>query len=78
MATEITKYLNSEGKEFNSRAEADASDAEIHNKEKLEAFFSGHYSGVTSNGRKSPAAKAAANAIYKWIGSQNASVTIEA
>ena len=78
MATEITKYLNSAGKEFNSRAEADASDAEIHNKEKVEAFVSEHYSGVTSNGRKSPAAKAAANAIYKWIGSQNASVTIEA
>ena len=48
MATEITKYLNSEGKEFNSRAEADASDAEIHNKEKVEAFVSEHYSGAVS------------------------------
>ncbi len=78
MATEITKYLNSAGKEFNSRAEADASDAEIRNKEQVEAFVSEHYSGVTSNGRKSPAAKAAANAIYKWLGSQNAAVTVEA
>ena len=78
MATEITKYLNSAGKEFNSRAEADASDAEIRNKEQVEAFVSEYYSGVTSNGRKSPAAKAAANAIYKWLGSQNAPVTVEA
>ena len=49
----------------------------IHNK-KVEAFVSEHYSGVTSNGRKIPGCKAAANAIYKWIWKSNASVTIEA
>ena len=78
MATEITKYLDSAGKACDTAVEADASTAKLANKEAVEKFVSDNYEQTTSNGRKSPAAKAAANAIYKWLGSQNASVTLEA
>ena len=78
MATEITKYLDSAGKEFTTAAEANASDAKRANQEAVEKFVSATYTQTTTNGRKSPAARAAANAIYKWIGSQGSAVTLEA
>lgn len=78
MATEITKYLDSAGKEWTTAVEADASDAKIANQAAVEKFVSDNYSQTTTNGRKSPAARAAANAIYKWLGSQNAAFSLEA
>ena len=78
MATEITKYLDSAGKEWNTAVDADASTAKLANKEAVEKFVGENYSQTTTNGRKSPAARAAANAIYKWLGSQGSAVTLEA
>ena len=78
MATEITKYLDSAGKEFATAAEANASDAKAANQAAVEKFVGENYKSTTTNGHKSPAAKAAANAIYKWLGSQNAAFTLEA
>jgi hypothetical protein len=76
MATEITKYLDSAGKEWPTAVEADASDAKLANQTAVEAFIQENYGKTTSNGRKSPAARAAANAIYKWIGSQGGTVEL--
>ena len=78
MATEITKYLDSAGKEWSSAVEADASDAKIANQAAVEAFVKENYSKATANGRKSPAARAAANAIYRWIGSNSNPVELTA
>lgn len=78
MATQITKYLDSAGKEWQTAVEADASDAKIANQAAVEKFVGENYSQTTTNGRKSPAARAAANAIYKWLGSQNAAFSLEA
>lgn len=78
MATQITKYLDSAGKEWPTAVEADASDAKIANQAAVEKFVGENYSQTTTNGRKSPAARAAANAIYKWLGSQNAAFSLEA
>lgn len=78
MATEITKYVDNAGKEHNTKAEADAADAKLANQAAVEQFVSTRYKLTSSNGRKSPAACAAANAIYAWLGSQGASVTLEA
>jgi hypothetical protein len=78
MATEITKYLDSAGKEWPTAVEADASDAKIANQAAVEKFIGENYSQTTTNGRKSPAARVAANAIYKWLGSQNAAFSLEA
>ncbi len=76
MATEITKYLDSAGKEFPTAVEADASDAKIANQTAVEGFIKLNYGKATANGRKSPAARAAANAIYKWLGSQSGTVEL--
>lgn len=78
MATEIIKYLDSAGKAWDTAIDADTSTAKLTNKEAVEKFISENYAKATSNGRKSPAAKAAANAIYKWLGNQNVVVTLEA
>lgn len=78
MATPVTKYLDKNGKEFDTEAEANASDAKIANQAAVEAFIAKHYQSQSETGRKSPAATAARNAIYKWLGSQNSSVTLEA
>ena len=78
MATEITKYLDSAGKEWKTAVEADASDAKRANQAVVEKFVSENYTQTTSNGRKSPAAKAAANAIYKFLGTHNAAFSLEA
>lgn len=78
MATEITKYLDSAGKEWSSAVEADASDAKIANQAAVEEFVQSNYGKVTANGRKSPAARAAANAIYRWLGSQAGTVELTA
>ncbi len=78
MATQITKYLDSAGKEFPTAVEADASDAQIANRTAVEEFVQSNYGKATANGRKSPAARAAANAIYKWLGSQTGTVELTA
>ena len=70
MATAVTKYLDKAGKAFDTEADANASDAKIANAEKVAEFIAMHYNKPTSNGRKSPAAKAAENAIFKWLGNQ--------
>lgn len=78
MTTEITKYLDSTGKEHATEADANTADAKLANQAAVEQFIATRYKLTSSNGRKSPAACAAANAIYAWLGSQGASVTLEA
>ena len=75
MATEITKYLDSAGKEHATEAEANAADAKLANQAAVEQFIGKHYKLTASNGRKSPAACAAANAIYAWLGSTQTNVS---
>ena len=70
MATQVTKFLDKNGKAFDTEADANASDARIDNAAKVAEFIATHYSKLTVNGRKSPAAKAAENAIFKWLGNQ--------
>lgn len=78
MATPITKYLDKAGKAFDTEVEANASDAKAANQAAVDAFVATHYTSKSETGRKSPAATAARNAIYKWLGSQNSTVTLEA
>lgn len=76
MAIEIIKYLDSAGKDWPTAIEADASDAKIANRAAVEAFVQANYGKATANGRKSPAAGAAANVIYKWLGSRTGPVEL--
>lgn len=78
MATPITKYLDKNGKEFDTEVEANASDAQIANQVAVDAFVAEHYKSKSDTGRRNPAAMAARNAIYKWLGTQNSTVTLEA
>ena len=58
--TAIDRYL-AHIAEINATG-GDASDAQIANRTAVEAFVKENYSKATANGRKSPAARAAANA----------------
>ena len=72
MATTITKYLDNAGKEFNSEAEADASNAKAANAAEVEAFISTHFATKEGSTRVNPHASTAAKAIFLWIGSKQA------
>lgn len=72
MATTITKYLDNAGKEFNSEAEADASNAKAANAAEVEAFVSTHFATKEGSTRVNPHASTAARAIFLWLGSKQA------
>ena len=72
MATTITKYLDNAGKEFNSEAEADASNAKAANAAEVEAFVSTHFPSKEGSARINPHASTATKAIFLWIGSKQA------
>jgi hypothetical protein len=72
MATTITKYLDNAGKEFNSEAEADASNAKAANAAEVEAFVSTHFATKEGSTRVNPHASTAAKAIFLWLGSKQA------
>ena len=68
MATTITKYLDNAGKEFNSEAEAEASNAKAANAAEVEAFVSTHFATKEGSTRVNPHASTAAKAIFLWLG----------
>lgn len=72
MATTITKYLDNAGKEFNSEAEAEASNAKAANAAEVEAFVSTHFATKEGSTRVNPHASTAAKAIFLWLGSKQA------
>lgn len=66
MATQITKFADNEGNEFNTDLEAEASNIKLSHKAQVEAFIADNF--PTKEGKQAnPHAGTAAKAIYLWI-----------
>lgn len=78
MAKAIQKFLDSNGKEFNTELEADASDAKIANGAAVEAFVTANFPIKDGAKRGNPHRGTAVKAILMWIAKGNHVFTVEA
>lgn len=68
MAEQVTRFLDTAGKEWPTEVEADASSAQIANKEAVETFVKQHFPTKPNSRRTNPHASTACKAIYLWLG----------
>lgn len=69
MVTPVSRYLTSDGQEFQDEGDALAHEAALENKERIEAFVDKHYP-KPENGKPGPARAIVAKALAIWIAEQ--------